>query len=128
MKKFYILITLILSVRILSLFCLAQGSVNSNNALGEPNGQTNDPYTDTGADLTSENGLTENTVTDTVTDVTNAPDTLPANGTSASVMTDTGANAGGDGNMTAVIVVIVAALVVAAVVMIVLLTRKSRRD
>lgn len=62
MKKIYIILFVILSLQILSVICFAQGSVNSNNALGEPGPETNDPYSDTVTDPASE------TVSDTVTD------------------------------------------------------------
>ena len=123
MKKITILISIVLSLNVLSLFCLAQGSVNSNNALGEPaDGQTND--TDSSDPVLTDGTVPIDTVTDTLTD------TVPA-ATASDTVSDTAVTTGADqdGAMTSVIILIIAAVVVvAAIIITVIVMKKSRRD
>ena len=125
MKKITILISIVLSLNVLSLFCLAQGSVNSNNALGEPaDGPTNDPYTDSSDPVLTDGTVPIDTVTNTLTD------TAPA-ATASDTVSDTAVTTGADqdGAMTSVIILIIAAVVVvAAIIITVIVMKKSRRD
>lgn len=70
MKRIFIILTVLASV--LSVACFAQGSVNYNNALGAPSGETQNPYSHELSDYTT---MTDGmTVTgNETTDVSAAP-------------------------------------------------------
>ena len=62
MKKVKILFCIILYALALTLLCAAQGSVNSNNGLGAPYGETQNPYSSELSDYTT---MPDDTVTET---------------------------------------------------------------
>jgi hypothetical protein len=62
MKKIKILFCIISAALALSILCAAQGNVNSNNGLGAPYGETQNPYSSELSDYTTMPG---DTVTET---------------------------------------------------------------
>ena len=107
MKKIIILLVFLPA---LSLFCAAQGSVNNNNGLGTPYGETQNPYSQELSDYT--------TMTDTMPTTNTAPALLKD-----SPVTDAAKNT--DVTAAIAIIAVIAVITVAAIAAYTAMRRKE---